>query len=87
MIKKITAVLTGIPFLLAAGLVVLYLGFGYLAVNPLAQRLLLWVGEKMLASRITVGEVAFDPLSLELTVADFRLSRADGSPLAGFGEL
>lgn len=85
--KKITAVLTGLPFLLASGLFVLYLAFGYLAVNPLAQRLLPWVGEKVLASQLAAGEVKFDPLSLELTVTDLRLARRDGSALAGVSQL
>ncbi len=73
--------------MLACGLFVLYLAFGYLAVNPLAQRLMPWVGDKVLASRLTVGEVRFDPLSLELTVNELRLSRRDGGALAGFGQL
>ncbi len=73
--------------MLAGGLFVLYLAFGYLAVNPLAQRLLPWVGDNLLASRLTVGEVRFDPLSLELTVNELRLSRRDGGALAGFGRL
>ncbi len=85
--KKITAVLTGIPFLAALGLVITYLLFAYLAVNPLAQRVLPWVGEKLLDSRIEVGAVRFDPLSLELNVEKFRLSRADGGSLAGFDHL
>lgn len=85
--KKIIAVLTGVPFLGALGAFVLYLLFGYLAVDPLARRALPWVGENMLASRIAVREVKFDPLSLELTVSDFRLSRPDGAVLAGFGQL
>ncbi len=85
--KKIIAVLTGLPLLGALGAFVLYLLLGYLAVDPLARRALPWVGENLLASRIAVREVKFDPLSLELTVSDFRLSRPDGSALAGFGQL
>ncbi len=85
--KKLTAILTGIPVLSAAALIALYFLFGYFAVNPLAQRLLPWVGERVLASRMTAAEVKFDPLSLELTVSEFRLTRPDGAPLAGFGQL
>lgn len=87
MIKRIMAALTGIPLLTAAGLFLAYLLFSWFAMNPLAQRVLPWVGERMLGSRIEVGMVRFDPLSLELSVDDFRLSRADGAPLAGFGQL
>ncbi len=85
--KKIIAVLTGLPFLGALGAFVLYLLFGYFAVDPLARRALPWVGENLLASRIAVREVKFDPLSLELTVDDFRLSRPDGGALASVGQL
>ena len=85
--KKIIAVVSGLPFLAVLGTFIVYLLLGYLAVDPLARRLLPWAGEKMLASRIAVREVKFDPLSLELTVSDFKLSRPDGGALAGFGRL
>lgn len=87
MLKRIMAALTGIPLLTAVGLFLAYLLFSWFAMNPLAQRVLPWVGERMLGSRIEVGMVRFDPLSLELSVDDFRLSRADGAPLAGFSQL
>ncbi len=85
--SRLRSVLTGRAFLMLAGLVLAYLMFAYLAVNPLAQRVLPWLGERALASKIAVGEVRFDPLALALTVEDFQLSRADGAPLAGFGRL
>lgn len=69
------------------GLVALYFLLGYFAVDPLAKRLLPWVAERQLASRMSVGHVRFDPLRLQLTVDQLRLARRDGAPLAGFERL
>jgi Domain of Unknown Function (DUF748) len=70
-----------------AGLVIFYFLFGYFAVNPLAQRILPWVVENKLASRASVGRVAFDPLRLKVTIDEFRLTQKSGAPLASFDKL
>ncbi|HEY7986946.1 MAG TPA: DUF748 domain-containing protein, partial [Methylophilaceae bacterium] len=85
--KRLRNILAGKPLKIILGLVVAYLLFAIYAVNPLAQRILPWVAEKKLASRITVGQVKLDPFHLTLTVDKLRLTRADGGPLAGFDRL
>src|SRR5512139_1578181 len=76
-----------LPFLIAAGLFGAYLVFGFFLVNPLAQKLLPWVGEDKLASRLTAERVEFNPLTLEATVVGLRLAEKSGAPLAGFERL
>ena len=85
--KSLKAFLSSKLFLIAAGLLSFYFLFAYFAIDPLARRLLPWVAERQLASRMTVEHVKFDPLSLELTADGLRLSRPDGSPLAGWDRL
>jgi uncharacterized protein involved in outer membrane biogenesis len=79
--------LTSKPLKVLVGVVSFYLIFAYFGVNPLAQRLLPWVAEKQLNSRMTVGQVKFDPFALTVTVDNLDLTRADGMPLAGFKRL
>lgn len=85
--NKLRTLLTGKRFKIIAGMLVgliaAYFLLGYFAVNPIAQRVLPWVAEHKLASRITVERVDFDPLRLILTVDKLRLSRPDGGTLAG----
>ncbi len=76
-----------LPFLIAAGLFGLYLGFGFLLVNPLAQKLLPWIGEEKLASRLSAEQVKFNPLTLEATVTGLKLAETSGAPLASFDRL
>ncbi len=85
--KKLRGFIAGKPLKIAIGAIVAYLLFAIYAVNPLAQRILPWVAEKKLASRISVGQVKLDPFNLILTVDKLRLTRADGAPLAGFERL
>lgn len=44
-----------LPFLIVAGLFGLDLVFGFLLVNPLAQKLLPWIGENKFASHLSAG--------------------------------
>lgn len=85
--KKFQKLLTGKPFKILIGLLVAYFLFAYLAVNPIAKRVLPWIAENRLASRMTVDRVKFDPVNLILTVDNLRLTRPDGSALAGFEHL
>jgi hypothetical protein len=84
---RLRKILLARPLQIAVALIAFYFLFGYFAVNPIAQRLLPWVAEKKLASRIAVEEVKFDPLWLTLTVSNLRLDRSNGSNLAGFKRL
>lgn len=65
----------------------LYLLFGFFLVDPLAQRVLPWAGERMLASRLAAERVAFNPFTLELEVRGLSLAEPAGAPLAGFDRL
>lgn len=85
--SRIAKIALSLPFLIAAGLFGLYLIFGFFLVNPLAQKLLPWVGEEKLASTLSAQEVKFNPLSLELEVHGLKLAEPDGAPLAGFERL
>lgn len=84
---RVARIALSLPFLTAAGLFGLYLVFGFFLVNPLAQKLLPWIGENTLASRLSAKQVKFNPLSLEATVDGLKLAEMDGAPLAGFDRL
>lgn len=84
---RLKKTLSGTAFKILASVIAGYFLFAYFAVNPLAKRLLPWVAEKQLASRITVDKVEFDPLRLILRVNNLQLTRPDGAPLAGFDRL
>jgi uncharacterized protein involved in outer membrane biogenesis len=85
--SRIVKIALSLPFKIVAGLFGLYLLFGFFLVNPLAQKLLPWVGESKLASKLSAEEVKFNPLTLEATVRGLKLAEADGAPLAGFERL
>ncbi len=85
--RRVRRVLLSLPVLIAAGLFVFYVAFGYLAVGPLAEHYIPKLAQSQLDSRATVGKVAFDPLHLDLTVDKLQLSTPQGAPLAGFGKL
>ena len=65
---RILKVASSLPFLIVAGLFCLYLICGFFLVDPLAQKLLPWVGETKLASRLSAQQVKFNPLTFEVTV-------------------
>ena len=84
---RILKILLSLPFLIAAGIFGLYLIFGFLLVNPLAKKILPWVGEEKLASQLSAQRVDFNPLTLEATVQGLKLAEKNGKPLAGFDSL
>jgi outer membrane protein OmpA-like peptidoglycan-associated protein len=84
---RVTRIVLSLPVLIVAGLFGLYLAFGFFIVNPLAQKLLPWVGETKLASRLSVQQVKFNPLTLEATVDGLKLADKNGQLLAGFEKL
>ncbi len=84
---RIVKIALSLPFLIVAGLYALYLAFGFFLVDPLAQKLLPWVGERKLASQLSAQRVSFNPFTLEATIDGLRLAERDGKPLAGFDRL
>lgn len=85
--RRIVKISLSLPFLIVAGLFGLYLVFGFFLVNPLAQKLLPWIGENKLASQLSAEQVRFNPLTLEATVKGLKLAERVGAPLASFGRL
>ncbi len=85
--KNLKAFFLSKPLLGAAGVLAIYLLFGWFAVDPVAKRLLPWFAETRLDSRLSVARVDFDPLRLALTVDGLELSRSDGGKLAGWQRL
>ncbi|HWR78256.1 MAG TPA: DUF748 domain-containing protein [Thiobacillus sp.] len=84
---RIVKIALSLPFLIVAGLFGLYLVFGFFLVNPLAQKLLPWVGEAKLASQLSAQRVSFNPLTLEATVDTLKLAEMNGAPLASLDRL
>ena len=84
---RVVKIALSLPFLIGAGLFGLYLVFGFFLVNPLAQKLLPWIGENTLASRLNAEQVKFNPLTLEATVDGLKLAEINGAPLASFERL
>ncbi|MDT3705397.1 MAG: DUF748 domain-containing protein [Thiobacillus sp.] len=84
---RIVKIALSLPFLVAVGLFGLYLVFGFFLVDPLAQKLLPWIGEEKLASRLSAEQVKFNPLTLEATVDGLKLAEKSGAPLASFDRL
>ncbi|WP_324779200.1 DUF748 domain-containing protein [Thiobacillus sedimenti] len=84
---RVVKIVLSLPFLIAAGLFGFYLVFGFFLIDPLAQKLLPWVGEKQLDSRLSVRQVKFNPLTLEATVDGLSLTEKSGAPLAAFERL
>lgn len=85
--QRTLRVARSLPVLIAAGAFLLYLLAGFLLVNPLAQKLLPWAGERMLASRLGAERVDFNPLTLELRVQQLALAEPGGARLAGVEHL
>ncbi len=84
---RLAKVIRSLPVLMVAGLFGLYLVFGFFLVDPLAKKLLPWIGENKLASQLSVDQITFNPLTLEATVTGLNLAEQNGAPLASFGRL
>ena len=76
-----------LPAKILIGLALFYVLFSYLAINPLAKKLVPWIADKQLASEASVGKVTFDPFRLKLTVDDFKLNEKSHAPLASAKQL
>ena len=84
---RLAKAILSLPVLIVTGLFGLYLVFGFFLVNPLAQKLLPWVGETRLASQLSAEQVKFNPFTLEATVDGLKLAEINGAPLASFDRL
>ncbi|MCX5832203.1 MAG: DUF748 domain-containing protein [Deltaproteobacteria bacterium] len=85
--RRAIRIVLSLPFLIVTGLFSIYLVFGFFLINPLAQKLLPWVAETKLASRLSVQQVKFNPITLETTVDGLKLTEPNGKFLAGFEQL
>lgn len=72
---------------ITTGLIVFYLLFSYLAVDPIAKKLIPRIAEQSLASKASVSRVTFDPFRLKATINGFELMTQNGQPLANFKKL
>lgn len=87
MFARLTKIALSLPFLIVAGLFGVYLIFGFFLIDPMAKKILPWVGENKLASQLSVQGVEFNPLTLEATVTGLKLAEKNGQPLAGVERL
>jgi hypothetical protein len=87
MLSKLKPWLLSKPAKILLGLYVFYILFSYLAINPLAKKLVPWIAEKQLASQASVGQVRFNPFNLSAVIDDFELNTLQGAPLASFEQL
>jgi len=85
--RRVVKIALSLPFLIVSGLFSLYLVCGFFLVNPLAQKLLPWLGENKFASQLSAEQVKFNPLTLEATVSGLKLAEKSGAPLASFERL
>ncbi|NTV94436.1 MAG: DUF748 domain-containing protein [Thiobacillus sp.] len=87
MLARLRLFLLKTPVMVALGLIVAYLLFGWFGFGPLAK----WGAEKFIADKtghhLSLDKPEFDPLALKLTLRNVRLAEPDGQLLAGFTEL
>ena len=87
MLPRLRTILLKTPVLVAGGLFLAYLLFGWFGFGPVAK----WGAEKFIADqtghRLSLDEPRFDPLGLQLTVTNLKLAEPDGQLLAGFQAL
>ena len=70
-----------------AGLLTAYTATGFWLVPALIKSQIPKIGTTELARQASVGEVRFNPYTLQLQAQDLRLLEADGAPLFGVGQL
>lgn len=87
MLSKLKPWLISKPAKILLSLYLFYVLFSYLAINPLAKKLVPWIAEKQLASQASVGQVRFNPFNLSAIIDDFKLNTLQGEPLASFEQL
>jgi uncharacterized protein involved in outer membrane biogenesis len=84
-------VVTGVPFLVTVGVVVLlfvaYTLAGFFLVPRLIRTHVPRFAQEQLKRRADIGEVRVNPLLFKVEIKNFRLQEADGRPLLGFDRL
>ncbi|HEY4367546.1 MAG TPA: DUF748 domain-containing protein [Steroidobacteraceae bacterium] len=73
-----------IALCVVAGLLVLYTLAGFFLVPYIARTQLTKYVTETLHRQISIGEIRFNPYTLEARIHDFRLAESDGSPLVSF---
>ena len=89
--RRLLRVVTGVPFLVtAAVLVVLAVAYtlaGFFLLPRLITSYVPRYAQEQLKRRAEIGEVRVNPLLFKLEIKHFRLQEADGRPLLGFERL
>lgn len=89
--RRIRVLVTGVPFLVTAAvlviLVVAYTLAGFFLVPRLIATHVPRYAQEQLGRRAEIGEIRLNPLVLKLEIKGFRLKEADGRPLLGFDRL
>jgi uncharacterized protein involved in outer membrane biogenesis len=82
---------TGVPFLITVGVLVLlavaYTLAGFFLLPRLIATHVPRYAQEQLKRRAEIGEVRVNPLLFKVDIKDFRLQEADGRPLLGFDRL
>ncbi|MDQ6734768.1 MAG: DUF748 domain-containing protein, partial [Nitrospirota bacterium] len=73
--------------LILVGLVALYAVIGFLVLPAYLRAKIPAMLSEQVGHPVTVGDIAFNPFALALTVKEFDISEQDASPLVGFEEL
>lgn len=85
--STLQTVLLKTPVLIALGLVLAYLLFGWFGFEPLVK----WLAPKIVADKsqhqLSLAEAKFDPLTLSLRVKGLELKEPDGKPLLSLAEV
>jgi len=88
---RLRRLVTGVPFLITAGVVVIlaiaYTLAGFLLVPRLITTYVPRYVQEQLKRRAEIGEVRLNPLLFKLEIKRFSLQEADGRPLLGFDRL
>ena len=87
MYVRLRKILVSLPIRIIAVLAGAYLIFGFFLLEPAVKKIIPWIGEKELASRLTLEKIEFNPLTLEVTIYGLKLAENSGRPLAGFDRL
>jgi hypothetical protein len=73
--------------LILVGLVALYAVLGFLVLPAYLRAKIPVVLSEQVNHPVTIGDIAFNPFTLTLTIKEFDISEQDASPLIGFEEL
>ena len=90
-VQRLRHLVTSVPFLVTAAVVVVlfaaYTLAGFFLVPRLISRYVPRYAQEQLKRRVAIGEVRFNPLLFKLEIKGFRLQEADERPLLAFDRL